>query len=152
MIDFHHTLYLCWYLSPPWCQEIPLVEVNLLEKVYICTTRTFGYCCGIRWEQDRWIYAVICNEDIIYTTEHQIIGTGEMQLATQELPAFVLGDRVMLRSDDQWTKQRIVLGIYLLNKSWFYYVESMPPALKETTSLNDRLAFVPQKNLVRVLF
>ncbi|WP_193199944.1 DUF1392 family protein [Nostoc sp. MG11] len=152
MIDQINALYLCWYLSPPWGYCIPRVEVNLLERVYICTIKTFGYCCGIRWEQGRWIYAVVCNEDIIYTTEHEIIGTGKMQLAAIEKPAFVLGDRVMLRSDDEGTRQRIVLGTQLLNRTWFYYVEWMPSALEEVTTLDDRLVFVSQLDLVRVLY
>ncbi|WP_320073228.1 DUF1392 family protein [Nostoc sp. MG11] len=131
---------------------MPPLEANLLERVYIGTTRTFGYCCGIRWKRDRWIYAIACAGDIIHTTEHEIIGTGEMQLAAIEKPAFLLGERVMLLSDDQRTKQRLILGIQLLNRSWFYYVEWIPPALEEATTLDDRLAFVPQKDLVRVLF
>jgi hypothetical protein len=110
----------------------------------------FGYCCGVKWKQDRWIYAIACTGDIIHTTEHEIIGTGEMQLAALEKPTFVLGDRIMLLSDDQRTKQRLILGIQLLNRSWFYYVEWMPPALEESTTLDDRLAFVPQKDLARV--
>ena len=73
-----------------------------------------------------------------------------MQLAALEKPTFVLGDRIMLLSDDQRTKQRLILGIQLLNRSWFYYVEWMPPALEESTTLDDRLAFVPQKDLARV--
>ncbi|RUR73540.1 hypothetical protein DSM107007_53840 [Nostoc sp. PCC 7120 = FACHB-418] len=32
----------CWFLSPPWGQEIPPVEINLSEKVYFKTDRTFG--------------------------------------------------------------------------------------------------------------
>ena len=152
MIDHINALNLCWYLSPPWGYCIPPLEVNLLERVYIGASRTFGYCCGVKWKQDRWIYAIACTSDIIHTTEHEIIGTGEMQLAAIEKPAFVLGDRVILRSDDQRTKQRLILGIQLLNRSWFYYVEWMPPALEEVTSLDDRLAFVPQKDLARVLF
>jgi Protein of unknown function (DUF1392) len=160
VIDHINKLYLCWYLSPPWHDpsgessggSISSVEVNLLEKVYIFTTRTFGYCCGIQWKQEQWIYAIACDKDIAYTTEHQIIGTGEIQLAAIEKPAFLLGERMMLRSDDQWTKQRLILGIHLLNRTWFYYVESIPPSLKEVTTLDDRLVFVPQKDLVRVFF
>ncbi|WP_341528425.1 DUF1392 family protein [Nostoc sp. UHCC 0302] len=160
MIDQINSLYLCWYISPPWGDtfgtpdgdRIPPVEVNPLERVDIGASRTFGYCCGVQWKQDRWIYAIASAGEIIYTTEHEIIGTGEMQLAALEKPAFVLGDscanvfdeRIMLLSDDQRTKQRLILGIQLLNRSWFYYVEWMPPALKEVTSLDDRLAFVPQ--------
>ncbi|WP_341529866.1 DUF1392 family protein [Nostoc sp. UHCC 0302] len=150
MIDQINSLYLCWYIAPPWGDRIPPVEVNLLERVYVGASRTFGYCCGVQWKQDRWIYAIASAGEIIYTTEHEIIGTGEMQLAALEKPTFVLGDHVILRSDDEWTKQRLILGIQLLNRSWFYYVEWMPPALEEATTLDDRLAFVQEKDLVRV--
>jgi Protein of unknown function (DUF1392) len=159
MIDFHHTLNLCWYISSPWGYCIPPCEVNLLERVYIGATRTFGYCCGVKWKQDRWVYAIgyvdayaayRTHRNILHLTEHEIIGTGEMQLAAQELPAFVLGERILLRSHNQGTRQRLIMGIQLLNRSWFYFVEWMPPALEEVTTLDDRLAFVPQRDLVRV--
>jgi Protein of unknown function (DUF1392) len=49
MIDHINALQTSWYLSPPWLGTIPPVEVNLLERVYLRTTRTFGYCCGMQW-------------------------------------------------------------------------------------------------------
>jgi Protein of unknown function (DUF1392) len=149
MIDQINAFYHCWYLSPPWHSQIPPLEVNLLERVYICTTRTFGYCCGIQWKQDRWIYAIDCNRDIVHATKHQIIATGQIQTTTLEKPAFKLGERVMLCSHHEGTKQRLVLGIQLVNNSWFYFVEWMPPALEEI-SLDSRLALVSERDLVRV--
>ncbi|MHC5778763.1 DUF1392 family protein [Nostoc sp.] len=47
MIDNVNALKTSWYLSPPWGQTIPPVAVNLLERVFLRTTRTFGYCCGM---------------------------------------------------------------------------------------------------------
>ncbi|WP_414587954.1 DUF1392 family protein [Scytonema sp. PCC 10023] len=32
--------------TPPWGYHIPPLEVNLLERVYIGASKTFGYCCG----------------------------------------------------------------------------------------------------------
>ncbi|MEH1987705.1 MAG: DUF1392 family protein [Nostoc sp.] len=34
MIDHINALQTSWYLSPPWGQTIPPVEVNLLEYIY----------------------------------------------------------------------------------------------------------------------
>ncbi|MBD6620283.1 DUF1392 domain-containing protein [Komarekiella sp. 'clone 1'] len=75
--------------------------------------------------------------------------SSSLRLTTKE---FKKGERVMLRSHDQVTKQRLVLGIQLINESWFYFVEWMPPALEECTSLDNRLALVQEKDLVRVVF
>jgi hypothetical protein len=82
----------CWFLSPPWGQEIPPVEVNLLEKVYLKSLRTFGYCLGVQWYGDYWNYVVDVKDDFIYATKHQIIGTGQIQPRILKKPAFVLGD------------------------------------------------------------
>ncbi|MEJ6487744.1 DUF1392 family protein [Nostoc punctiforme UO1] len=56
MIDYINAFKTCWYLSPPWRGTIPPVEVNLLERVYLRTTRTFGYCCGMQWKHECWVY------------------------------------------------------------------------------------------------
>ncbi|MDZ8261960.1 DUF1392 family protein [Nostoc sp. ChiQUE01b] len=53
----------CWFLSSPWGQNIPPVEVNLLEKVYLKTNRTFGYCCGVQWYSDCWNYVIEVKDD-----------------------------------------------------------------------------------------
>ncbi len=99
-----------WFLSPPWGQNIPPVEVNLLEKVYLKTNRAFGYCLGVQWYGDCWNYVVEVKDDFIYTTKHQIIGTGQIEARTVKKPFFVLGERVLLQFCDRGTKHRLVLG------------------------------------------
>lgn len=140
----------CWFLSPPWGNRIPPVEVHLFEKVYIKSNNTFGYCCGVQWYQESWDYAVDIKKDIIYATKHQIIGTGHIQPNIMKKPAFVLGDRVMLRSNDRGTKQRLILGIELIEKSWFYLVELASPSFSPPSTVTNRFSLVLEENLVRV--
>ena len=79
MIDYVNALKTSWYISPPWGKTIPPVEVNLLERVYLKTTRTFGYCSGMQWNHECWLYTVICGDEIVHATEYQIIGTGQLE-------------------------------------------------------------------------
>ncbi|MEA5508001.1 DUF1392 domain-containing protein [Halotia wernerae UHCC 0503] len=144
------TLERCWYLSPPWGQEILPIKSNALERVYLRTTNTFGYCCGVEWKHDQWIYTIVCGYKIVHATKHQIVGTGRMQITNLEKPAFVLGERVMFRFHGNSTKQRLILGIRLVNESWLYVVELVSPALEKTISFENRLALVREKDLVRV--
>jgi hypothetical protein len=65
-------------------------------------------------------------------------------------PAFVLGERVMLCSHDRGTKQRLILGIGLVNNSWFYIVELMSPTLTPPLTISNRFSLVGEKSLVRV--
>jgi hypothetical protein len=60
MIDHVNALKTSWYISPPWGRTIPPVAVNLLERVFLRTTRTFGYCSGVQWKHECWLYTVIC--------------------------------------------------------------------------------------------
>jgi len=140
----------CWYLSPPWGQEIPPVEVNLLEKVYLKSLRTFGYCLGVQWYDDCWNYVVDVKDDFIYATKHEILGTGRIKPTTVKKPAFVLGDRVLLQFPNRGTNQRLVLGIELIEKSWFYKVELASPTFPKATSMTNRFSLVRQEDLVRV--
>ncbi|AUB43373.1 Protein of unknown function DUF1392 (plasmid) [Nostoc flagelliforme CCNUN1] len=144
------TLQKCWYLSPPWGRTIPPVEVNLLERVYLRTTRTFGYCCGIQWKHECWIYSIDCRNEILHATQNQIIGTGELEAINVQKPAFVLGETVMLCSHDKGTKQRLILGIGLVNNSWFYLVELVSPTLTQSRTISNRFSLVGEKSLVRV--
>ncbi|MCC5669815.1 DUF1392 domain-containing protein [Nostoc sp. CHAB 5784] len=150
MIELITALETSWYISPPWGQTIPPVEVNLLERVYLRTTRTFGYCCGIQWKHECWLYTVDCGNEILHATQHQIIGTGQLETVTVQKPAFVLGERVMLCSHDKETKQRLILGIALVNNSWFYIVELMSPTLTPPLTISNRFSLVGEKSLVRV--
>ncbi|MBW4457382.1 MAG: DUF1392 domain-containing protein, partial [Nostoc indistinguendum CM1-VF10] len=81
---------------------------------------------------------------------HQIIGTGELETIKVQKPAFVLGERVMLCTHDKGTKQRLILGIALVHKSWFYVVELMSPALTQSRTICNRFSLVGEKSLVRV--
>ncbi|MCC5639779.1 DUF1392 domain-containing protein [Nostoc sp. CHAB 5844] len=144
------TLERCWYLSPPWDNQIPPVEVNLLEKVYLKTNRTFGYCLGVQWYGDCWNYVVDVKNDFIYATKHQIIGTGQIQARTVKKPAFVLGERVLLQFPNHGTKQRLILGIELIGKSWFYLVELTLPTFEQPLITTNRFSLVREEDLVRV--
>lgn len=141
-----------WYLSPPWDKKILPPEANLLERVYLKTTRTFGYCCGVEWHYDIWLYTVICNQEILRATKHQIIPLGHPQTTNLKKPAFGLGDRVMLRCLPHGTKQRLIVGIQLVNNSWCYAVEMMSPTLSQTLTTPNRFALVSERDLIRVLF
>ncbi|MHC5937897.1 DUF1392 domain-containing protein [Nostoc sp.] len=150
MIDNINALLTSWYLSPPWGKTIPPVEVNLLERVFLRTTRTFGYCCGIQWKHECWIYSIDCRNEIVHATQHQIIGTGDLVTLPVPKSAFVLGQRVMLCSHDKGAKHRLILGIALVNNSWFYLVELMSPRLIKTPTISNRFSLVGEKSLLRV--
>ncbi|AUB41792.1 Protein of unknown function DUF1392 [Nostoc flagelliforme CCNUN1] len=150
MIELITALERNWYLSPPWGQTILPVEVNLLERVYLRTTRTFGYCCGMQWKHECWLYSVDCDDEILHATQKQIIGTGQLETLNVQKPAFVLGERVMLCSHDKGTKQRLILGIGLVNNSWFYVVELVSPTLTQSRTISNRFSLLGEKSLVRV--
>ncbi|WP_348535528.1 DUF1392 family protein [Komarekiella delphini-convector] len=38
-------------MSPLWGQDIPPLSISLLERVYLTTTKSFGYCYGVEWLQ-----------------------------------------------------------------------------------------------------
>jgi hypothetical protein len=150
MIDYVNTLKTSWYISPPWGKTIPTIEVNLLERVYLKTTRTFGYCSGVQWKYECWLYTVMCGDEIVHATEHQIIGTGQLKTLTVQKPAFVLGQKVILCSYGDDTKQRLILGVVLVDKFWFYLVELVSPTLTEIPTIFNHFSLVGEKSLVRV--
>ncbi|MEH1962137.1 MAG: DUF1392 family protein [Nostoc sp.] len=51
---------------------------------------------------------------------------------------------------DKGTKQRLILGIALVHKSWFYLIELMSPTLIKTPIISNRFSLVGEKSLVRV--
>jgi Protein of unknown function (DUF1392) len=158
MIDNVNVLKTSWYLSPPWGKTMPPVEVNLLERVYLRTTKTFGYCCGIQWKHECWLYSIDCRNEIVHATQHQIIGTGELVTLPVPKLAFVLGQKVILTSYGNDAKQRLILGIALVNNSWFYLVELVSPTLvlsaaeglTQSAIVWNRFSLVGEKSLVRV--
>jgi hypothetical protein len=140
----------CWYLSPPWGDQIPPVEINLLERVYFKANRRFGYCCGLQWYQQRWDYVIDVENDIVRATKHEILGTGRIKPTTVKKPSFVLGDRVLLQFPNRGTKQRLILGVELIEKSWFYKVELASPAFPLSSTMTNRFSLVREEDLVRV--
>jgi hypothetical protein len=139
-----------WYLSPPWGQQMPSIQIDLGERVYIKASGKFGYCCGIVWQDDQWIYSVLSERSIVQMTKYQILGTGKVQSLSLDKPAFAVGDRILLRFTSHATKQRLVLGVVLVNGSWFYVVEMVSPALSPALGSPIRFPLVSEKDLVRV--
>jgi Protein of unknown function (DUF1392) len=158
MIDNVNALKTSWYLSPPWGKIIPPVEVSLLERVYLRTSKTFGYCCGVQWKHECWIYSIDCRNEIVHATQHQIIGTGELVTLPVPKPAFVLGQKVILTSYSNDAKQRLILGIALLDNSWFYLVELVSPTLvlsaaeglTKSPIIWNRFSLVGEKSLMPI--
>jgi hypothetical protein len=153
MIDQITALESCWYISSPWGKEIPPLAVNLLERAYLTTTKSFGYCCGVEWLQGDWNYAVALDNEVVYTSASQLIGTGKFQPDIDK-PVFTLGERVVFRCNTDATKVRIVQGIHLVEDFWTYTVELSSPQLcecdGELITSGDRRAWVTDFDLVKV--
>ncbi|MCC5600542.1 DUF1392 family protein [Nostoc favosum] len=110
---------------------MPPLEVSLLEKVYVTTTKSFGYCCGIEWSAKGWNYQIVSGKDNLTVLGREIIGTGNLQLVTKEKPVFGLGELVEFRFHGDGPPTRIVQGIQLICDSWFYCIEWMSPEISE---------------------
>ncbi|MBD2492288.1 DUF1392 family protein [Aulosira sp. FACHB-615] len=139
----------CWYLSPSWGFKIYHIEAKLFERVYLKTNRKFGHCCGVKWLYDNWIYSIDTGSEVLHATKHQIIATGR-QINTNFQPEFALGDRVLLRSLGYGKKQRLVLGIQLVDGAWFYLIEFSSPSLDHTNNKPNRFYLIAEKDLVKV--
>ncbi|WP_193200516.1 DUF1392 family protein [Nostoc sp. MG11] len=153
MTNLVHDLEQCWYISPPWGKDIPPITISLLERVYLTTTKSFGYCCGVEWLQDDWSYAVAIDNEVIYVPALQLRGTGKLELGINK-PVFTLGQRVVFRCNQDVSKLRIVQGIHLIDDFWTYTVEWASPSLTECDgklcTSGDRRAWVTDTDLVRV--
>ncbi|WGV29118.1 DUF1392 family protein [Halotia branconii] len=153
MTQLINTLENCWYLSPPWGKQMPPLTINLLERVYVTTSNSFGYCCGVEWLQDDWNYAVALDNEVVYTSVNQLIGTGKLQPAIDK-PVFALGKKVVFRCNRDISKLRIVQGIHQIEDFWTYTVEWVSPELCECDgkliTSGDRRAWVTDTDLARV--
>lgn len=114
MINLVQNLETCWYLSLPWGKEIPPLEVSLLEKVYVTTTKSFGYCCGVEWSAKGWNYEIVSGKDNLTVLGREIISTGNLQPNTKDKPVFRLGELVEFRFHGDGPSIRIVQGIFKL--------------------------------------
>jgi hypothetical protein len=151
MIEQINEFERCWYLSPPWGQEIPPVNVKVWERVYLKASRTFGYCSGFGWSKGEWVYFIKLENDVILATLDEILATGRMEANTVRNPVYVVGDRVMLVSNPPTTKQRLVLGLQVVDSAWYYLVEWRSPMLFPTSLACDRFSLVREEDLVRVM-
>lgn len=153
MTKLIQNLEICWYLSPPWGQQIPPLSVNLLERVYVTTAKSFGYCCGVEWLQGEWSYAVALETKVVYTSASQLRGTGKLQSGIDK-PVFTLGEKVVFRCNRDTNNFRIVQGIHLIDDFWTFTVELASPQLCECDgkliTSGDHRAWVTDTDLARV--
>jgi len=128
MNNLINSLETSWYVSPPWGAEIPPLCISLLERVYVTTVKLFGYCCGVEWSDDGWCYSIALENEIVSVPGIKIIGSGRLQAVSVEQPVFMVGELVKFRFADG-SQIRTVLGLQLINGSWFYSIEWRSSAL-----------------------
>ncbi|BAY73284.1 hypothetical protein NIES23_61120 (plasmid) [Trichormus variabilis NIES-23] len=127
------TLETCWYVSPPWGQEVRAIAVSLLEKVYLPSPKIAGYCCGVEWSDDGWSYSIASQKGIISVPDSEIIASGQLQPLVIAKPQFRLGQLVNFRFANDGPKIRMILGMSFINNAWLYQVEWRSPALRLST-------------------
>lgn len=128
------TLEKCWYISPPWGQQVPALAVSLLEKVYIPNpVQIVGYCCGVEWSDDGWVYSVASERGLITVSADDITPTGQILPLKVEKPQFRLGQFVNFRFANDGPPIRLILGLTLINNNWLYQVEWRSPSLQLPT-------------------
>ncbi|MBD2439839.1 DUF1392 family protein [Nostoc sp. FACHB-110] len=154
MTNLINSLETSWYISPPWGAEVPPLVIRLLERVYLTTANSFGYCCGVEWLQGEWSYAVAINNEVVYAPASQLRGTGALHLEVADKPVFALGDKVLFYRSQNTAQFRIVQGIHRIEGCWLYTVEWTSPELTESDgqliTSSDRRAWVTDTDLVRV--
>lgn len=64
----------------------PASWVSLLERVYVTTLRSFGYCCGVEWSDDGWIYAIAFDNEVVSVSGTEIVGSGRLQAIYADKP------------------------------------------------------------------
>ena len=134
----------CWYISPPW-EKVPQVIATFGQKVYVHNVNVFGYCCGYQWEDGRLNYAIATKASKFYLSEKGMSPVHRFaEIAVK--PLFELGDLVQF----QFAKEpgiRLILGVQLINETWFYTIEWESPRLAKD---DNSLAWVAEDDLVRV--
>ena len=164
MIDHLYTLKTSWYISPPWGNLQFAIRksqfaININENWNSSLIEHHAYLVkNISSVLNESIsnFSLIANCELrianwYHATQHQIIGTGELVNLTAPKSAFVLGQKVILTSYGNDAKQRLILGINLVNNSWFYLVELVSPTLTQSPIISNRFSLVGEKSLMRVL-
>ncbi|MBD2505096.1 DUF1392 family protein [Anabaena azotica] len=143
MANLINILETCWYKSPPWDNQIPALAVSLLEKVYIPNpVQIVGYCAGVEWSEEGWIYSVASERGLITVSADDITPTGQILPLKVEKPQFRLGQLVNFRFANDGPPIRTILGLTLVNESWLYQVEWRSPSLR--LSLDEGVCLFPK--------
>jgi hypothetical protein len=149
MINQIVTLESCWHTSAPWGKAMPPLAVQILEKVFLSSSDISGYCCGVQWERQEWIYAIVCCREILYLPQEEFLGTNFMETTTVATPVFKLGDVVEVDFSEE-PARRIIQGIFSLKNNWLYAVEWRSPILDEMASAQSRIIWLADVDLVKV--
>ncbi|MCC5654708.1 DUF1392 domain-containing protein [Nostoc sp. XA013] len=149
MINQIVTLESCWHSSAPWGKTMPPLAVQILEKVFLSSSDISGYCCGVQWEKQEWIYAIVCCREILYLPQEEFLRTNFVETATVTTPVFKLGDVVEVDFSEEPVR-RIIQGIFSLKNNWLYAVEWRSPILDEMASAQSRIIWLADVDLVKV--
>jgi hypothetical protein len=149
MINQIVTLESCWHSSAPWGKAMPPLAVQILEKVFLSSSDISGYCCGVQWEKQEWIYAIVCCREILYLPQEEFLRTNFVETTTVTTPVFKLGDVVEVDFSEE-PARRIIQGIFSLKNNWLYAVEWRSPILDEMASAQSRIIWLADVDLVKV--
>ncbi|MEH2424977.1 MAG: DUF1392 domain-containing protein [Nostoc sp.] len=149
MINQIVTLESCWHSSVPWGKAMPPLAVQIQEIVLLSNSDISGYCCGVQWERQKWIYAIVCCSEILYLPEEEFLGTKLVQKATVPRSVLELGDMVEVDFGEKPT-HRIIQGIFCLKNNWLYAVEWRSPILSEIELAQSRIIWLADVDLVKV--
>jgi Protein of unknown function (DUF1392) len=149
MINQIVTLESCWHSSIPWGKAMPPLAVQIQEKVWLSSSDISGYCCGVQWERQEWIYAIVCSNEILYLPQEDFLGTKLVEKAIVATPVLQLGDVVEVDFGEKPTR-RIIQGIFSLKNNWLYAVEWRSPTLSEMELTQNRIIWLADVDLVKV--
>jgi hypothetical protein len=137
----------CWHISPPWGSAMPPLAVQMHEKVFLSGSDLSGYCCGVHWEGQEWVYAIVCLGETLYLPRREFYATNLLENTIVSTPAFKLGDVVEVDFSEQPTR-RIIQGIFSLKNNWLYAVDWRSPILEEATFAPSRTIWLADVDLV----
>lgn len=149
MINKISALEACWHTSAPWGQAMPPLAIQMLEKVFLSSSNLSGYCCGVYWEKQEWIYAIVCQSETLYLPREEFYGTSLLKKAPVSTPIFKLGDVVEVDFGEK-PAHRIIQGVFSLKNNWLYAVEWCSPSLEEKTLAQSRIIWLADVDLVKV--
>lgn len=139
----------CWHSSAPWGQAMPPLAIQILEKVFLSSSNLSGYCCGVYWEKQEWIYAIVSQGETLYLPRREFSGTSLLKKAPVSTSVFKLGDVVEVDFSEKST-YRIIQGIFCLKSNWLYAVEWCSPTLEERASAQSRIIWLADVDLAKV--